>query len=588
MHDHFDFLVEENEDFAISHVPAWFKLETVTISKHCSYIGDNVFYGCKNLQNVTFENDLIFQIPNLQIYSFAFDKCISLSYIEIGRSITIRNTLEENIWVNPSTIYILSGCKSIVENLFKDCTKLNNITMQLSDTELAIGPNAFQNCPVTFLYVNRPILAERGSPGWNNIAFIKFTNPVEIIKANTFANCQITNITIRLLTDKIEAGAFSNCTLLEKIILEDSLDPIKISPYAFSFCPSLRYIKLGRNIDQEVSDNTHQTPTGFSSITTVEFGEKETLLSMRTTTKNQFWNFQNLENIDIEFVCIIESNTFKNCFKLKTVTLGFLHYIHPEAFLNCISLESITIPKYVKAISDSAFQNCSSLKSVYFNNHSTTISNYCFLDCVSLTTVSLPGKIESLPLGCFSGCTSLSYIFIPETVKLIGSECFSSTSIECLYVNSKCVIQPKAFESCSKLARIEFLQSSVAYHDSFKDCNSISIIVFEDNVTIEANAFSSNVITNEKVSVAFFGSQGSCPAATAQAFSQLNSINTTSIFSNTTICGIKSNRNPYILPKYKCIIRNQYVTLVHDLIFGRSIFHSLAQTYSIYNMLLGT
>lgn len=566
----------------------WHSIETVTLTSRCYEVGDYVFYNCQNLKNFTIK--YIYGPNAVILYKDAFLKCPSLNYFVIGHAFAFvesesSNLLSESTYANLTTILISSSCEKILSNAFTICTKLENIIIQHSDYNLEIGFDAFRNCPITQIALNRPITAS-GSPGWDNLESITYGPFFDGMNSNVFANLKkIVKVIIPYSVKNIQKYAFNSCLNLKEIDMDHLSDLITISTLAFHNCPSLNNLKIRRIMSQTDCNSTDLT--GFSKISNFE------LILSYTLGENEFCNFVNLTNITLPYTKILETGTFKNCIKLKTAQLSNnLKFIKSEAFYNCISLESISIPKSVVSIGNNAFAYCSKLTSLHFENSSTEISANCFLGCTSLKTVSLPEKIKVLQDRCFKGCSNLSFIMLPETVESIGSECFSNTSIECLYINPGCTVNQDAFKSCSKLYRIEFLQNSTALTDSFSDCDSISVIIIEDNVTIYSNAFSSTLVNNNIVSISFFGKSSLCPEKTVQAFQiyGITSINTTSLFSGERVCGIQVKPNPYFLPKYRCINRhlNPDITLAHELIFGRSIFHSLAQTCSIYGMLIGT
>lgn len=548
-----EIFVEADEGFLDEYLPEWYSLETLIISYKCSKIDAYVFYGCKILKNVT----IIASDNALKVYSHAFEKCISLIYLKMSREITIMNGYSQFkslsfFWPNLSTLYVYF-INRIDNNQFSDCTKLTRVVLyseltfkELLRTDLYIGNNAFKNCPISSLEIYGTIV---GNPGFNNVSSIKLfiaSDGNSAITNDIFANSQITNITIPYSYDRIHSHAFARCSKLEKVYIDVSNRPITISPFAFQDCPMLNYIKISRIVNQEIlNTNNNNEPNSFENIITVEFTDQlQFLATMSSTGVNEFCNFKSLKYIAIPRARTIESNTFKNCISLRSIKFpSYLEQINDQAFINCISLESFSFPETVEIIKANAFQNCSSLKSVYFKTKSPTISSNCFLDCVSLSHISLPEKLLNLPLGCFKNCAKLSSIIIPKTVKSIGNECFYATSIECLQINPGCTIQGDAFKSCAKLSTIEFLENSIAFADSFKDCEAISSIVFAENVSFAQNAFSSTLLSSNKVSFTYFGTQDVCPETTKQTFASLSftSINTTSVFSGTTICGLQSN-----------------------------------------------
>ena len=164
-------------------------------------IGGYVFLDCTSLVSVTIPNSVT------RIGGGAFCGCTSLTSITIPNSVT-----------------------GIGGSAFCGCTSLTSITIPNSVT--GIDERAFSEC--------------------TSLATVALSENLTKIAWHTFQGCsQLTSISIPAHVTDIEWSAFSKCENLEKLIFEDSDQPLKISIYVYNEKASHlhpTYLYLGREI----------------------------------------------------------------------------------------------------------------------------------------------------------------------------------------------------------------------------------------------------------------------------------------------------------------------------------------------------
>ena len=101
--------------------------------------------------------------------------------------------------------------------------------------------------------------------------------------------------------------------------------------------------------------------------------------------------------------------------------------INEKAFKGNTAIEKIVLPKNVRYIFESAFEDCTSLKTVVFPDSLIGIGISAFKNCVSLNELVFPGSLESINDFAFFGCTGLKHIRYNSDVR-VNSSCF----INCL------------------------------------------------------------------------------------------------------------------------------------------------------------
>lgn len=163
------------------------KIESVCVPQSVLFIGDEAFYGCESLKEVTFPERLVY------IGMYAFENCPKLSSVDI------------------------KSCEVFGASSFAGCSSLTSLILP-SDTKLLLCA-AFSGCPIESLSLN------------NGLEFIDCA----------FAETKIKEVTIPSSV-KVIFGGFESCRRLEKVYFEDSETPL-LSVYDFVHeCISLREI----------------------------------------------------------------------------------------------------------------------------------------------------------------------------------------------------------------------------------------------------------------------------------------------------------------------------------------------------------
>ena len=261
-------------------------------------MGDYVFYGCVNIDEINIPDDMNY------IGKYSFDNTKILN----NQSETLKYI---GNWVidckNVEDVSIKNGTRGIAGRAFEYCTKLKNII--IPEGVVRISVDAFYYCsnltsitlPDSLKYISWYAF------GWcTNLESITIPSGVTWVGDDAFAYCRkLKSISIPQGVSQISHWIFYDCTNLESITIYDGIEFIGI--YAFYDCTKLKEIAI---------------PSSAKSI-----------------QKYAFAYCRSLQNVVLP----------------RSVTsLG------EKAFLNCSSLETITIPDSVTEISSSAFDGCSS------------------------------------------------------------------------------------------------------------------------------------------------------------------------------------------------------------------------------------
>ena len=190
----------------------------------------------------------------------------------------------------------------------------------------------------------------------------------------------------------------------------------------------------GQGVDgySQVVVDVPQSVTGFTEkdVTERNYGITNLNNSASFVSNNVFYNYGNIQTVNLPYATIIYDNAFGNCYSLSQVSLPVCSYLAFGVFQACYSLSQVSLPMCAY-IDNQAFYGCSSLSQVSLPMCS-YIGWYAFTDCISLNQITI---------GYSSMCS------------LNGSDAFTNTSIASgtgsIYVPASLVDAYKSAENWS-------------------------------------------------------------------------------------------------------------------------------------------
>ncbi len=369
----------------------------------------------------------------------------------------------------------------------------------------------------------------------------KYNDEIYIITGiddSAFRNSGVKKVEIHSDITTIGDGAFRDCAVLTTVSFDERADEqtLKIGSYAFSGCSSLESVNLEDSkvtsvgimtfadcvaLEDIVLPNSLTTSGrgmfyGCKSLKNVVLGNGITALLGYNETGDDAGFFENCESLtEINIpkqVTELEHKTFKGCKKLESVVfeegseLSFIGGYRNASlstvpvgyiFGGCESLKTINIPQKVESIGVSAFNGCTSLETVIFeergeNGESLTLGNYVFSGCSSLKNINFEASnATSVGMMAFADCVALEDIVLPDSLTTSGRGMFYGckslknvvlgNGITALLGYNETGDDAGFFENCENLTEIKIpKQVTKLEHKTFKGCKKLESVVFED------------------------------------------------------------------------------------------------------------
>lgn len=222
----------------------------------------------------------------------------------------------------------------ILEDAFKDCSSLKNITLNGN----RVYSHAFSNC--------------------SNLETVTF--------GGDYSHWT-----------QIEENAFESCKSLKKIVVKSRLNT---KTNAFKGCP-IETVVLPEKYDNYKKPEKITNPDGSTSTVMVKDGVYFTYFVP------DFSEFTELKTINIPYGTYSLDKNFVGCSSLENIKLPETIEYLSGAFKDCTSLKEITIPKSVESVSSGCFENCTALSKVTILGDETKIYKGTFENCPNVTVI---------------------------------------------------------------------------------------------------------------------------------------------------------------------------------------------------------
>ncbi len=477
---------------------AYTPLKTITWN-NLKVIGDDAFYRCSELEDVTFPDGL----TQIGAYAFAYS---SIKNLTIPSSVTSMVNTDTSS-SSPTRGYAFAYCDQLetvtfqggchidfIENgTFESCHALRSVDFGTGSTVTKLGLYAFENCrslttikipaSVTFIGYNHTTSGLHGSTfnKCSSLASVEFEegSKLETITNECFAATGLTSFTFPKITQqKGDDGAeevksltlgknlFMGCTKLTTVTLSASVTDLKgyekgkVDGYVFTMCPALTNIIVAEDNTAFYSDGT-ALYTAQAKDTGKEKGT--TLMLAYSEAKDAY----QVADGTVE----IYANAFKGQIGVTSLSLPTsLQVIGENAFLDCINLASVEFRTVLggqeiqlATIGANAFKN-TALTTIDLSKTKVTQIGANMFENTELQTISLPDgltkigesafkntplktidlsktKLTEIAKNTFEGTTELQSVTLNETIKNIGENAFKESGLPTLVFPKDGVIE---------------------------------------------------------------------------------------------------------------------------------------------------
>ena len=478
------------------------------------------FRGCSKLQNVNVyevegsHERFYASVDGVLFYKNTITGGVELKYFPYARS---------------GAYTVPFGTEVIPANVFRGYTKITEIYIPASvrqiDTESFYGANKLEK--LVFLAVpDAPVdevgLLETAAAAADNLTLI----------ANCFKGCtSLTEVTLPVRLSSFDILAFSGCTSLEAINVEDG-------------CAA--YASVDGMLTDANKSKIIKAPEGMTVALKIPTG-------ILTVGESAFENCKKITSITVPgWVTLIEKNAFKSCTGVTAIVFegeanDLALTIGEGAFYGCKAstteaISEITLPANLKSLGKNAFGNISTLTKVVVNSigevdfvsgaFATITSSTTSVGTTYVTVVELSKDVYIADIGGVFGIKLASVVIAegnpyytaiddivydveitriifypsakqgayttPETVTTIGEKVFTQKTglTEITIGKNVTEIGSFAFNGCTNLEKVTFADGGteglVISNEAFANCSKLAEVNLPVRlVSISAGAFRS-------------------------------------------------------------------------------------------------
>lgn len=420
---------------------SFYKNDSITklTIRNCGNIGNRAFYCCKNLNSVTFGNQIS------SIGSSAFHADSSLQEINLPNNIT---RLEQSAFSGCSSLNnasIGSGVTMLPHSIFSGCSSLSSLTIPANI--LGIDNYAFSGCrslrDIKFLQQEKE---SKSFPNWTSTNYSSNSTSSHEYEIDVQAGDVLS----------FEIWTNSNIGSLQVYIDDTEIAWISSSNKIIS-----RSFSSAQTIILKVSYKIYSNETGSYND---HAGIRNIMLNNPSITLGSNYNLPLFSDCPLDEVVIGR--------KLSYETSSDYGY---SPFYRNTSLRSVKISDIEDTIYDNEFYGCSNLQEFECGDGVTSIGKWAFSGCSALKSYLSGTSVESIGQEAFSDCTAMTSFTTNAAVPPVcGNQALDDINKwECtLHVPQESIDDYQAAEQWKEFFFIEAsgVEDVIADNENYSEC----------------------------------------------------------------------------------------------------------------------
>ena len=310
-----------------------------------------------------------------------------------------------------------------------------------------------------------------------------------------YGNTTIQRITLGEKAERINTGAFVNCTALKSAFFKSTSETFNSTQPYFAY--ESFDVSCTLFFATSFPNNIFIRPEGayfFNCKEIITDGNGFTIAVLKNGSRT-LADYEGKEsNVTVpDGITAIGRNAFEYSSSLQSIIIPEgVKTIEDMAFRGCSKLQSVTLPDSLTTIGMAAFESCTGINELNLPDSLVLIDIYAFRECDSLKSISLPDSLKSIGSSTFSGCDNLESVTLPDSLTSIGDnaffDCVNLKSIA--FPDSLTRIGASAFRNCTNIKSLILPDSLTSIgSDAFRRCDNNYVFIPEGVLTIGSNAF---------------------------------------------------------------------------------------------------
>lgn len=444
------------------------------------------FYGCISLETITISKGVT------SIGNEAFSECTALTQINFNAT-----AMDETSSSNNGIFYLAGqGSEGITVNIGKNVTKIPDYLFCPNVDTTAYSPKITE-----VVFETGSVCTSIGKGAFNHCKSLEYINIPNCVNSIGLYAFSCTGITTLELPSELESidYVFYGCASLKSVTIPEKLK--SLGHMTFYGCTVLTEINFNATaMDDLITDNDVFYNAGRNGNgIIVKIGKNVTkiparLLCPESAAREYYPKVTKVIFEENSQCTSIGQSAFNRCRELKNINVPTtVTSIGKWAFQDNYSLTSITIPKNVTSIGNNAFSECQALVEINFNAIAMgdlETGNTVFYNAGKTgngITVKIGNNVTKIPARLFCP-DSYSTTYSPKVTKVIFEENSQCTSIEQSAFNQCCYLEyinipstvttigPWAFQNNYALTNIIIPQNITSIgNDAFVTCNALTI-----------------------------------------------------------------------------------------------------------------